>query len=341
MKHLFERFTNIILTLSMSVIVFAGVFAVLFFVLLPHYRPVINPEHIVMPPLANGKVINGQDLLEPGSDLGTLVAISILMVVGLVGLSGFSIYGHMRHQKLERDKRRRQDLETVRLGFETYRAIHGRYPMSSTYQPEYYTGINLSKDWNYYGLPNTEQMRAVIKEWPLSDPSLDYNGSNQTNQYLYYPRNQGRSFDLYAHLELPKSDEGTDYNAIDNLLRAWGNYNYKVSSSGQPAAPSLEAVAQAGRPLTAEELAMQQSIVEQAIPSDSNQVNAELKFLADEVVADAKPPLPEPISAPSATMPVHTPDQLGALNQAVAAKQTIHQPGELPLQEILPEGNQQ
>src|SRR5690606_30415350 len=35
---------------------------------------------------------------------------------------------------------------------------------------------------------------------------------------------------LYAHLEAPKKNEQIDYNHQDNLLRSWGNYNYRIES---------------------------------------------------------------------------------------------------------------
>ncbi len=344
MNHLFERYTNLILTISLAIIAFSTVFLVLFYIILPNYRPVLDSSSIVMPPLASGVEVHGSELLESGTNLGGLIGISLLVILALLALTGFSLFGHMKHQKIERDERRRRDLEQLRQGFETYKSIHGHYPMSSTYQPEYYTGINLSKDWNYYGLPNADQMKTIIKDWPLSDPSIDYHGSNQVNQYLYYPRNTGRSFDLYAHLELPKPGEQTDYNVLDNLLRAWGSYNYKISSlssdsnsTSQPhsiALPSQQNMA-------SESAAMQQMIVEQTIPSDSHEINAEINFLADEVVADVKPPLPDTMSAPSPAVPSTNKDQFGVLSQAVSTKQAIHENMDLPVTDILPEGSQQ
>ena len=159
------------------------------------------------------------------ASLGILLVIVLLIIVIIFALMMYS-----SSQRRNRDKKRKEDLRRLAQAFEAYRQEHGQYPLSSTYLPQYYTGVNLSKDWNYYGLPDKEHMVRYLPDWPISDPSIDYNAQNQVNQYIYYPKENGQKFFLYAHLEAPSKAEQVDYNQQDNLLRAWGAYNYRVAS---------------------------------------------------------------------------------------------------------------
>lgn len=320
MKRLFELYPNLVITMAAAVIAFTVVFHVLFYLIMPRYSPALSADHILMPPLASGQPT--EPILIQSSYFGWLAAAAGLLIVVLLGVIGLSLFGHYRSQKLQRDGQRRRDLEQIKKGFLDYRRIHGHFPISSTYQAEYYTGVNLSKDWNYYGLPNTEQMQRVLSNWPISDPQIDYHADNQVNQYLYYPRENGQAFDLYAHLELPPTPL-LDYNALDNLLRSWGSYNYKTSSTDE-ALPIGPAVAEQNQ-LLAQEQEIKTAILNQTAATDAGEINAELNFLADEVVANPKPSLPDTVISPSMAVANSTGEQLTNLYQAVEAKQARQQ----------------
>jgi type II secretory pathway pseudopilin PulG len=166
-----------------------------------------------------------------------IIALLIVLLIALLAMVILvALLKHASSQRRKRDQQRRQDLKVIAQGFEAFKQVHGSYPLSTTYQPEYYTAINLSNDWNYYGLPKKDQMVRYIPNWPVSDPALKYMDKNQVNQYLYYPQENGRRYALYAHLEAPLSGEAIDYNQQDNLLRAWGTYNYKIESGQETAA---------------------------------------------------------------------------------------------------------
>ena len=186
--------------------------------------PIIETDTTAIPPVENTAAISSTTLI---------ILMIVLAIVLLIIIILFALLMHAAGQRRKRDKQRKADLKTIAQALEAYKQVHGQYPLSTTFQPQYYTGINLSNDWNYYGLPNKEHMSKFIPDWPISDPSIDYMAKNQMNQYIYYPKENGQKFFLYAHLESPSKNEMIDYNKEDNLLRSWGSYNYRVASGDE------------------------------------------------------------------------------------------------------------
>jgi hypothetical protein len=128
-----------------------------------------------------------------------------------------------------RDATRRTDLNTLATGFEKYYQARGHYPISSIYESTYCEGLNFTTDWAYYGMPDTDEMHQFISDWPICDPHYQNGAKNQLNRYIYFPRDNGGRFDLYAHLEMPAKG-APNYTVEDNLPEAWGTYNFKISS---------------------------------------------------------------------------------------------------------------
>lgn len=219
-------------SISIAIIILVALFNILYFIFAP-IQSQGNPKNYRATPILEHPSIRPTitDTTTASTSPLSILSLSILLVIVLLLMVIiFAVLKFNAEQRKKRDVKRREDLKRIAQAFEAYKLEHGLYPLSSTYQPQYYTGINLSKDWNYYGLPDKEHMARFLPDWPVSDPSLDYNAKNQVNQYLYYPKDNGRKFYLYAHLEAPTAAETIDYNAQDNLLRSWGAYNYRVES---------------------------------------------------------------------------------------------------------------
>jgi hypothetical protein len=147
-----------------------------------------------------------------------------------------------RHQKMRRDAKRLQDLTALAQTFEQYFNRHGHYPVSATYDPQYYSAINILSEWASYNFPPAEEMTALNPSWPLCDPNLTPASHDQAGNYLYYPHHFGQRFSLYARLESPKQQPVPDYNVIDQLPPTAVIYNYRfngpdhhVEAANQPA----------------------------------------------------------------------------------------------------------
>lgn len=226
-------------TFSIATIILILVFNLLYYIFAPIQSQGDPPNFVATPIIENPvQATPGAMVAEPQQSPISLISLSILLVIVLlIIVIIFAVLKYFSVQQHQRDKKRKQDLQRIAQALEAYHQEHGQYPLSSTYQPQYYTGINLSNDWNYYGLPNKEHMVRYLPDWPISDPSIDYHAKHQVNQYIYYPKENGQKFFLYAHLEAPSKDEQIDYNKQDNLLRSWGAYNYRVNSGQeQPSA---------------------------------------------------------------------------------------------------------
>jgi hypothetical protein len=159
----------------------------------------------------------------------TLLAVVLLLLMIVAGAAAGFIHAQRQHQR-RRDAQRRADLQAIVQGFILFYQEHGNYPISMTYNPHYYSVVNLSNDWAYYGMPDTQTMQRYIPHWPMLDPLRPAIGRDQTSQYLYYPHDNGQRFDLFAHLEMPSTLELGDYNREESIPEALGLYNYKVTS---------------------------------------------------------------------------------------------------------------
>lgn len=164
--------------------------------------------------------------------LGSSIAVIILLITMVAIIAKQS-----DKNGTKRDERRKSDLQAIAQGFQAFYQQNNHYPRSTAYDSQYYTVINLTTDWDYYKLPDAEVMKQFIPNWPILDP-LHSPKSPATNGYLYYPRDNGQSFDLYAHLESVDMTPENNYNTLDSIPENLGQYNYKLSSSGttQPAA---------------------------------------------------------------------------------------------------------
>ncbi len=230
---------KLVSTISIATIVLVVVFNILYFIFAPIQSQGDPANFVATPRLESSAQASASSTIEvPQRSPVSIVSSSILLVIVLLLIViVLAVVKYKDSQRRERDNKRKQDLARLAQAFEAYRQEHGQYPLSATYLPQYYTGVNLSNDWNYYGLPNKEHMVRYLPDWPISDPAIDYQAKQQVNQYIYYPKENGQKFSLYAHLEEPKKDEQVNYNKQDNLLRSWGAYNYRVSSGQeQPSA---------------------------------------------------------------------------------------------------------
>jgi hypothetical protein len=188
--------------------------------------------------LAKERSLRGTQL-DISAASATTDANTATLLVGLLALLGITVLAliigwmvaRVSHRaKLRRDEQRRQDLHRIAAGFELYRQAHGHYPKSSAYNEHYYSVISLVGDWQFYQLPSNEELSPLIEGWPLLDPLRPAERKDQKGQYLYFPHQNGQSFDLYASLEAPLADLTQDYNTQDGLPLALGVYNFKVSS---------------------------------------------------------------------------------------------------------------
>src|SRR5690606_20144761 len=129
----------------------------------------------------------------------------------------------------KKDQQRKEDLEMIAKGFEKFYELNQFYPVSQKYANQHYTVVNFNKDWEYFAFPPDDYMRKFIPGWPIDDPDHQPNKPDQVNAYLYYPKEDGQKFDLYAHLQKPGKN-AVDYNQVDQISTSLGQYNYKVSS---------------------------------------------------------------------------------------------------------------
>lgn len=301
---------KLISTISIATTVLVLVFNLLYYIFAP-IQSQGDPKNFVATPILEKTAQSTPSALpsEPQQSPVSLISLSILLVIVLlIIVIIFALLKYASSQRHNRDKKRRDDLKRLAQAFEAYRQEHGQYPLSSTYLPQYYTGVNLSNDWNYYGLPDKEHMVRYLPDWPISDPSIDYNAKHQVNQYIYYPKENGQKFFLYAHLEAPTKAEQIDYNQQDNLLRSWGAYNYRVTSGqeqpstvqqiphpqhAKPAAPQAETLPPSASPSTGAAAAPASTVTPPQQPTQP---------------AAAPPPMPvQPLPAAQSTPPVSPP----------------------------------
>lgn len=150
----------------------------------------------------------------------TLIGVMILII----------IIKMMDKNKHKQDLEYKQQLQLVAQAFEAYNTTNGNYPISAVYKPEHYTGIHLGKEWVDYSFPVKEEMLKFAAEWPILP-------AHKLDKVVYYPKNNGQEFSLYAYVPTLSKDEVRDYNKEDELPEAWGKFNYKISSLGVSQTP--------------------------------------------------------------------------------------------------------
>lgn len=176
--------------------------------------------------------IQQQPTIAPASQsiqklLPTFITIATLLAIGAVLITVVIL---SRRTKQRRDALRLADIQRLAAIFEKYHQQHGHYPVSATYDAQYYSAINILTEWSSYNFPPAEEMRQLDSGWPLSDPSLTITNPDQTGNYLYYPHHFGQRFSLYARLEVPLQHPVPDYNVIDKLPPTPAIYNYRFNS---------------------------------------------------------------------------------------------------------------
>lgn len=171
--------------------------------------------------------------------LPALIGIGFILAGGLVtSLVLLSV----QRQRKQRDTIRMRNLDDIAAIFERYYNQHGHYPVSTTYDAQYYSAINILTEWESYNFPPLEEMRQLDTRWPLSDPILNPTSKDQSGNYLYYPHHFGQRFSLYAQLEAPTQNPVPDYNVIDQLPPTAGRYNFRFNGPDH----HVEASPQAG-----------------------------------------------------------------------------------------------
>jgi hypothetical protein len=156
--------------------------------------------------------------------VGLLGVIVIVLVATGIGVSRWQ-----RAIRQRRDITRRQALSILQQGLEAYAITTGHYPVSARLDERAIPAVGLGYEWERLDFPSNSELHAYLPQWPVVDPLVSYDEHKQYNQYLYYPKNQGQAFALYAHLEnAPKG--APDYNQLAGLPKAWGEYNYCLES---------------------------------------------------------------------------------------------------------------
>lgn len=189
-------------------------------------------QQLFLPGLPDKTSQVSQSQVVSGTNEGLLRVLPLVVIVAIVVFVGAAVLIFLQTGKMKkssRDKKRLQDLQDIASVMEKYYQQHGHYPMSATYDSQYYTAINILTEWSSYNFPPAEEMRALNPSWPLSDPNLTPSATNQEGNYLYYPHHFGQRFSLYAQLEAPTQHPVPDYNAIDKLPPTTAKYNYRLN----------------------------------------------------------------------------------------------------------------
>jgi type II secretory pathway pseudopilin PulG len=158
-----------------------------------------------------------------------LPLLSIILVIAGIGGAIIGVLLARRRQQRHRDHQRLQDLTNIAATLEQYYKQHGHYPVSATYDAQYYSAINILTEWSSYNFPSAEEMRHFNPAWPPSDPNFNPTSKDQAGNYLYYPHHFGQRFSLYAQLEAPVQHPAPSYNDIDHLPLTFGKYNYRLN----------------------------------------------------------------------------------------------------------------
>ena len=158
-----------------------------------------------------------------------LPVLIVVIIIGGAGVVGTIFLFARQRQKKGNDRRRLTDLEALAAGFEKYFERHGHYPVSATYDSQYYSAINIITEWKSYNFPPAEEMREFMADWPPCDPAFDPQSADQEGNYLYYPHHFGQRFSLYAFLEAPTQHPIPDYTIIDQLPNTTVKYNYRLN----------------------------------------------------------------------------------------------------------------
>ncbi len=139
-------------------------------------------------------------------------------------------------KRTQQDVQYKDQLSRLTQVFEKYRQANGTYPLSAAYSPEHYTGIHMDKEWRDYQFPNDQTMKGFDADWPIVDQA-------KLKTIVYFPKEQGSRFALYAEIETLPKDESRDFNVEDNLPKAWGEFNYRLTSAGFESGGDMRAAA--------------------------------------------------------------------------------------------------
>jgi len=138
--------------------------------------------------------------------------IELLIVIAIIGiLTGISTFGLSQARQAARDGKRKNDLEYIRSGIETYRADCGTYPLNLPAANSPLTGTNPSG--------NCSTSNTYITSVP-SDPL------SPSHSYLYSSSNGGASYIICASLE----GGTTTINCSGPCGGAGVSCNYKVTN---------------------------------------------------------------------------------------------------------------
>jgi len=227
--------SKIIITLA-SAVIFINFIVVIVYFLLSTRAPTkpdlsnLNPEQIEE--VTKQRLDSQEAQITPPEDIklkffaiGFIVSVVVAIII--LGWFLFKEEGKIR----KRDLKRKADLNTLGNGFMRFFKELGKFPTTSEFGAIVPEGIKIPSEWNFYGFPDNDVMRRYVLGWPLFDPSINPADSNQFNQYVYFLRQGGLAFDLYAHLENERDPEAKNYNIPDKVPPELGDYNFKVSST--------------------------------------------------------------------------------------------------------------
>ena len=227
-----------------------------------------------------------------------------ILVIGFIGVF-IALKISDRKQK-QQDAQYKEHLSALAATLETYATAKGSYPKSLTYSPEHYTGIHLGKEWGDYGFPNDDEMRQYSPQWPHVDAS-------KLDQILYFVRENGAQFDLFAQVKTLAKDEVKDYNKEYDLPKAWGDFNYRIGGRGIQMQPATTQIPPATK--EAPGAAIANPVVQQPLSSPSQVVPA--ASIQPEVSASLPTSTSSPVQA--ATGPVPNPTTISQPVQLEAA----------------------
>jgi type II secretory pathway pseudopilin PulG len=207
----------------LNLAIYAGLFT---------HQPTPDQSQLSLPGLPGQTVVILHSAITPSPNQAIQrllpIIITIIVIASLAGI----LIGYMfvkQRQKRHRDHQRLRDLQTIAETFEQYFKQHGHYPVSATYDPQYYSAINILTEWSSYNFPSAEEMRHFNSQWPPCDPNFIPTSKDQSGNYLYYPHHFGQKFSLYAQLEAPTQHPIPSYNTIDQLSATFGQYNFRLN----------------------------------------------------------------------------------------------------------------
>jgi hypothetical protein len=202
------------------------------------FYPSLQTSNLIEPDLLPPDGMVSQPVVE--QSWLTSIWLLVVLAIGLLLLAVIAWWLLNRLQQQSRhgrDEQRRQALSTLQQGLAAYAAATGHYPVATKVEQRAVPAVGLGYEWDRLGFPADEEWHRHVPSWPVVDPLVPYDDHKQVNQYLYYPKNEGQTYVLYAHLEA-LGKEAVDYNQLAGLPRAWGDYNFALEPA-PPAAPTM------------------------------------------------------------------------------------------------------